>query len=50
MAIFLSNLVNISAEGIQKIKYKYEHDKKNAKRVELNPKIMSPFLNIQTLL
>ena len=49
MASSLSNPVNNFAEGIHKIKYKNEHDNKNVKRVELNTKIVSAFLNTKTL-
>ena len=48
MARSLSNLFNDLAEGIHKIKCKHGHDKKNAKRVELNTEILSADLNIQT--
>ena len=49
MASSLSNLVNNLAEVIHKSKCKNGHDKKNMKRVGLNTKIMSVFLNMQTL-
>ena len=49
MANLFSNLVDNPAEGIHKIKCKHGHDNKNAKRVELNTKIVSAVLNTQTL-
>ena len=48
MASSLSNLFDKLAEGICTIKCKYRQDKKNAKRVELNIKIVSAALNTQT--
>ena len=49
MPTCLSNLVNNRAEEIHKIKYKYEHDDKNAKRVELITNIVSVVLNMHML-
>ena len=49
MPTCLSNLVNNRAEEIHKIKCKYEHDDKNAKRVELNTKTVSVVLNMHML-
>ena len=49
MAIFLSNLVNNLAEGIQKFKCKSKHDDKKVKLAELNNTIATTFLNTQTL-
>ena len=49
MTSLLSNLVNNLAEEISKIKWKYGHNKKNVKLVELNKKIASIFLNTQSL-
>ena len=46
MASLFSNLVDNPTEGIHKVKCKYEHDDKNAKRVEQIPNILSVFLNI----
>ena len=46
MANLLSNLVRNLAEKIHKIKCKYGYNKKNAKRVELNKKIVNAALNI----
>ena len=48
MTSLLSNLVNNLAEVICKIKWKYGHNKKNVKLVELNKKIASTFLNTQS--
>ena len=48
MTSLLSNLVNNLAEEISKIKWKYGHNKKNVKLVELNKKIASTFLNTQS--
>ena len=45
----LSNLVNNLSEGVHKIKYKFGHNDKNVKRVELNINIVTAFLNIQVL-
>ena len=50
MAISLSKLVKNLAEGIQKIKYKYEHYDKNVKLAELNTKTVTAFLNKQTFI
>ena len=45
----LSNLINNLSEGIHKIKCKNEHNnKKNTKRVEMNTKILTAFLNTLT--
>ena len=41
MACSLSNIADNLAEGIQKNKCKYEHDKKNMEQVELNAKTVS---------
>ena len=49
MASSLSNLVNNFSEGIHRIKYKYRHDDKNLKHVELNISIATVFLNTQIL-
>ena len=49
MTSLLSNLVNNLAEEISKIKWKYGHNNKNVKLVELNKKIASIFLNKQSL-
>ena len=49
MASSLSNLVNNLLEVIHKIKYKYGHDDKNVKLVELNISIATFFLNIKNL-
>ena len=49
MASSLSNFVNNLAEGIHKIKCKYEHDKKNMERARLYIKIVSIVLNIKEL-
>ena len=49
MASSLSNLIDILVEIIHKSKGKYQHDNKNAKRVELNIKIVRTILNIKTL-
>ena len=49
MASSLSNFVNNPAEGIHKIKCKYEHDVKNVKHAELNINFATVFLNTQTL-
>ena len=48
MTSLLSNLVNNLGEEISKIKWKYGHNKKNVKLVELNKKIASTFLNTQS--
>ena len=45
MASLFSNLVDNPTEGIHKVKCKYEHDDKNAKREELIPNILSVFWN-----
>ena len=49
MASSLPNFVNNPAEGIHKIKCKYEHDVKNVKPAELNINFATVFLNTQTL-
>ena len=50
MASSLSNLLDKIAEEIYKIKCKHGYDeKKNAKRVELNTKVVIVVLNTQTL-
>ena len=52
MLIYLSSLSNFVynlSEGIHRIKYKYGHDDKNVKLVELNINIAAAFLNTQTL-
>ena len=49
MASSLSSLFDNLAEGIHKIKWKHGFDNKNAKRVELNAKIVSALLNTKTL-
>ena len=46
MAISLSKLVNNLAEGIQKIKYKYEHYDKNVKLAGLNTKTVTTFIDL----
>ena len=45
----LSNFVNNLSERIHQIKFKYRHDDKNVKFVELNINIATGFLNTQTL-
>ena len=47
MASSLSNIVNNFAEGINKIKCKYDKIIENVKREEWNTKIASAFLNTQ---
>ena len=49
MASLLLSLANNLAEGIHRIKYKYGEDNKKCEHKELNTKIASGFLNIQTL-
>ena len=49
MASSLSNLVDNLAEGIHKVKCKYEHDDIKFEIVEFNTKIVSTILNTQTL-
>ena len=49
MASSLLSLVNNLADGIPRIKYKYGEDNKKCEHKELNTKIASAFLNIQTL-
>ena len=44
-----SNVANNLAEGIHKINCKYGLDDKNMKPVELDTKIVTAFLNRQTL-
>ena len=48
MASSLSSFVNNLAEGIHKIKCKYKHNDKKCELAELNTKIATAFLNIQT--
>ena len=43
MTCSLSNIADNLAEGIQKNKCKYEHDKKNMEQVELNAKTVSEY-------
>ena len=45
----MQDLVNNLAECIHKIKFKYGNDDKNVKLAELNTKIVTFFLNTQTL-
>ena len=45
----LSNLVNKLSEAIHKVKYRYEHDNNNVKRVKLHTKIVIVVLNTKTL-
>ena len=49
IASSLSNTVNNRFEGINRIKYKYGHDEKNVKHVELNISIATVFWNTQIL-
>ena len=49
MASSLSNLVNNLAKRIHKIICKSGHNEKSTKRVELNTKIVTVFLDTQTL-
>ena len=49
MANSLSNLVDNLAKAIHKTKYKFVHDHKTAKRVELNAKTLKSTLNTHTL-
>ena len=48
-SLSLSNLINNLSEGINSIKYKFEHDDKNVKHVELDISIATVFLNTQIL-
>ena len=47
MASSLSNLVDNSAKGIHKNKFKYRHDNKNVKNPKLRTKIVSGILSIR---
>ena len=49
MVSSLWNLVNNFSEGIHKTKWKFGHDDKNMKNLELNISITSVFLNIQNI-
>ena len=49
MASSLSSLVNNRSEGNDKIKCKHGHGYKKVKLVELNSKILTVFLNTETL-
>ena len=45
----MASSLSILAEGIHKIKFKHGHDNKKFENVELNTKILSASLSIQTL-
>ena len=49
MASSLSNLVNNLSEGIHRTKWKFGHNNKKVKYVELSIGIANVFSNIQTL-
>ena len=49
MASILSNLIKNLTEGIHKIKSKHRYNYKKVKLAKLNTKIVTTFLNTQTL-